>query len=43
MAKGQQEKALDDAIFKADKGKIEGPVKTQFGCYVFEVDKITKA
>ena len=25
VAKGQQEKALDDAIFKADKGKLVGP------------------
>jgi foldase protein PrsA len=43
VAKGQQEKAFDDAIFKARKGKITGPVKTQFGWYVFRVDKITKA
>jgi foldase protein PrsA len=43
VAKGQQEKAFDAAIFSADKGKIVGPVKTQFGWYVFEVDKITKA
>jgi foldase protein PrsA len=43
IAKGQQEKALDDAIFSADKGKLSGPVKTQFGWYVFEVEKITPA
>ncbi len=43
VAKGQQEQALDDAVFKADKGKITGPIKTQFGYYVFKVDKITKA
>jgi foldase protein PrsA len=41
VAKGQQEKALDTAIFAADKGKITGPVKTQFGWYVFEVEKVT--
>jgi foldase protein PrsA len=41
VPKGQQEKALDDATFKAAKGKIEGPVKTQFGYYVFQVSKIT--
>jgi parvulin-like peptidyl-prolyl isomerase len=41
VAKGQQEKALDTAIFAADKGKLTGPVKTQFGWYVFEVGKIT--
>ena len=43
VAKGQQEKALDDAVFKAPKGKTEGPVKTQFGYYVFDVSKITQA
>src|SRR4051794_34178110 len=43
VAKGQQEKALDTAIFAADKGKLTGPVKTQFGYYVFDVTKITKA
>jgi foldase protein PrsA len=43
VAKGHQEKALDDAVFKAPKGKLEGPVKTQFGYYVFEVSKITPA
>jgi foldase protein PrsA len=43
VAKGQQDKALDNAVFAAPKGKIEGPVKTQFGWYVFEVEKITQA
>jgi foldase protein PrsA len=43
VAKGQQEKAFDTAIFGADKGKITGPVKTQFGWYVFKVDKVTAA
>jgi len=43
VAKGQQEKALDTAMFKASKGKLTGPVKTQFGYYVFEVSKITPA
>lgn len=43
VSEGQQEKAFDKAIFEARKGKIEGPVKTQFGWYVFEVEKITKA
>jgi parvulin-like peptidyl-prolyl isomerase len=42
VAKGQQEKALDTAIFAADKGKLTGPVKTQFGWYVFEVEKVTE-
>jgi foldase protein PrsA len=43
VAKGQQDKALDDAVFGARKGELEGPVKTQFGWYVFEVEKITPA
>jgi foldase protein PrsA len=43
VAKGQQEKAFDSAIFNARKGAITGPVKTQFGWYVFEVDKVTPA
>jgi foldase protein PrsA len=43
VAKGQQDKALDDAVFEAKKGELEGPVKTQFGWYVFEVSKITPA
>ncbi len=43
VSKGQQEKALDDAVFGAATNKLTGPVKTQFGFYVFEVEKITKA
>jgi foldase protein PrsA len=43
VAKGQQDKALDDAVFQAKKGELEGPVKTQFGWYVFEVAKVTPA
>jgi foldase protein PrsA len=43
VAKGQQEKALDDAVFSAKKGELTGPIKTQFGYYVFQVSKVTKA
>lgn len=43
IAKGQQEKALDDAVFAAKKGVLTGPVKTNFGYYVFKVQKITAA
>jgi foldase protein PrsA len=43
VAKGQQDKTFEDAVFAASKGNIEGPVKTQFGWYVFEVEKITPA
>jgi foldase protein PrsA len=43
VAKGQQERAFDRAIFAARKGVTTGPVKTQFGWYVFEVTKVTPA
>ena len=43
LAKGQQEKAFDDAIFSAQKGTLTGPIKTQFGYYVFQVQKETPA
>jgi foldase protein PrsA len=40
---GQQEKSFDAAIFKAPKGPLVGPIKTQFGFYVFQVTAITPA
>jgi foldase protein PrsA len=43
QAKGTLEKQLDAAVFTAKKSKVYGPVKTQFGYYVFKVTKITKA
>ncbi|HEV2812872.1 MAG TPA: peptidyl-prolyl cis-trans isomerase, partial [Solirubrobacteraceae bacterium] len=43
VAKGQQEPSLDKAVFAAEKGDLAGPVKTQFGFYVFQVQKITPA
>ena len=43
ISEGQQEQALDEAIFSAKKGELVGPVKTQFGWYVFEVEKVTDA
>ena len=43
QAKGTLEKQLDEAVFKAEKGQLSGPVKTQFGFYLFEVTKIQKA
>jgi foldase protein PrsA len=43
VAKGQQEQALDTAVFGAAQGKLSGPVKTQFGWYVFEVTAVTPA
>jgi foldase protein PrsA len=43
IGKGTQEKSFDDAIFAAKTGVLTGPVKTQFGYYVFRVQKITSA
>jgi foldase protein PrsA len=43
VAEGQQEKAFNDAIFKAKRGQLQGPVKTQFGWYVFEVTNVKPA
>jgi foldase protein PrsA len=40
---GQQEAALDTAVFAAPLHKLEGPVKTPFGFYVFQVQKDTPA
>jgi foldase protein PrsA len=41
VVKGEEEKALDTAIFSAAKNKLGGPVKTPFGYYVYEVVSIT--
>jgi foldase protein PrsA len=43
QAKGSLEKSLDAAVFAARKGALTGPVKTQFGYYVFRVTKVNKA
>jgi foldase protein PrsA len=43
VTKGQEDKALDSAAFAAKTNKVLGPVKGQFGYYVFEVTKVTKA
>jgi foldase protein PrsA len=37
VVKGQEEQALDAAIFSASLNKLSGPIKTPFGYYVFEV------
>jgi foldase protein PrsA len=43
VTKGQQDAALDSAAFSAPVNKVLGPVKGQFGYYVFEVTAIKKA
>jgi foldase protein PrsA len=41
VVKGEEEKALDTAIFSAAKNTLGGPVKTPFGYYVYEVLSVT--
>jgi foldase protein PrsA len=43
QAKGTLDKELDDAVFSAKKNELVGPVKTQYGYYVFTVSGITEA
>jgi foldase protein PrsA len=40
VQKGQEEKALSEAVFAAKVGQLSGPVKTPFGYYIFEVTKV---
>jgi foldase protein PrsA len=42
VTRGSQEKSFENSVFKAPKGKVEGPVKTQFGYYVYKVTAIKK-
>jgi foldase protein PrsA len=39
VVKGQEEKALDEAVFKAQVNVLGGPIKTPFGYYIYEVTK----
>ena len=43
FTRGQQDRDLEKAAFAAKTGELEGPVKAQFGYYVFEVDKVKPA
>ena len=43
VTSGQQDAALNTAAFSAPTSKLLGPIKGQFGYYVFEVTKITPA
>jgi foldase protein PrsA len=40
VTQGSQDTALDSAAFAAPANKLEGPVKGQFGYYIFEVTKV---
>lgn len=41
VSQGTQEKTFDKALFAAPKGRLEGPLKTQSGYYVFQVTSET--
>lgn len=43
VVKGQEQKALDEAVFKAQLSVLGGPVKTPFGYYIYEVKKTLPA
>jgi foldase protein PrsA len=43
VVKGQEEQALDQAVFSAKTNALGGPIKTVFGYYIFDVAKIIPA
>jgi foldase protein PrsA len=43
VVKGQEQKALDEAVFKAQLNVLGGPIKTPFGYYIYEVKKTLPA
>jgi foldase protein PrsA len=43
VVKGQEEKSLDEAVFKAKLNVLGGPIKTPFGYYLYEVKKTLPA
>ncbi|MBJ7354812.1 MAG: peptidyl-prolyl cis-trans isomerase [Thermoleophilaceae bacterium] len=40
VTKGQFPRKLDRAVFSAKRGKLVGPIKTQYGYYIFRVTRI---
>lgn len=43
VTRGEEEKALSEAVFAAKVGALSGPVKTPFGYYIFQVTKVNPA
>jgi foldase protein PrsA len=43
VVKGEEQKALSEAVFAAKQGVLSGPVKTPFGYYIFEVKSTSAA
>ncbi len=43
VAEGQNEPALDEAIFSAEPGEVVGPIEGESGSYVIQVEEVTEA
>ncbi len=43
ISQGQEDQTLNNAAFSGHVGKLQGPIKSQFGYYLVEVTKINKA
>ena len=43
VAEGQNEPALDEAIFSAETGEVVGPIEGESGSYVIQVEEVTEA
>lgn len=43
VAEGQNEPALDEAIFSAAPGEVVGPIEGESGSYVIQVEEVTEA
>jgi peptidyl-prolyl cis-trans isomerase C len=39
---GQMVREFDDVVFKADVGRVHGPVKTEFGFHLIEITERTE-
>ena len=43
VVRGQEERVLSRALFSARLDRLEGPIKTPFGYYIFKVTKVNRA
>ncbi len=43
VAEGQNEPALDEAIFSAEQGEVVGPIEGDSGSYVIQVEEVSEA
>lgn len=42
FGRGQMVREFDEVVFSAEVGKVQGPIKTQFGYHLIEVTKRTE-